>query len=296
MPGVLVGLKDLYYALLEQDDLTGVAYGTPVKIVGAVQANINPNASNETLFYDDGPGETAASMGQIELELVAADVPLDVQAVLLGHTLSGGVLKRKSVDVPPWVAIGFKSLKSNGKYRFVWLLKGKFSQPEQKHETKGDKVNFQTPTIKGSFVKRDYDDEWQHQTDEDLASYLPTLGTNWFTAVGGGVAADTTAPTYSSSVPTDGASSIAVSVSPAVTFSEALALSTIHAGSVFLLNASDANVAGSISISGDRKTITFDPTANLTALTAHRLIFTTTITDLAGNKLAAPYVLNFTTA
>lgn len=296
MPGVIIGLRDLHYALLQQDDSSGVVYSTPVKIAGAVQANINPNSSNDTLFADDGPMETASSLGQIELELIAADFPLEVQAALLGHTISGGVLKRNANDVPPWVAIGFKSLKSNGKYRYVWLLKGKFNQPEQKHETKGDRVNFQTPTLKGNFVKRDYDNEWIHQTDEDMINYVASLGANWFTAVSGGVATDTTPPAVSSSTPVDGATGVAVSTALSVTFNEALALSTINAGSVFLLNATDANIAGTINVSADRKTITFTPASNLAATTAYRLIFTTAITDLAGNKLAAPYVLNFTTA
>lgn len=185
MPGVLVGLKDLYYALLEEDDSTGVVYGTPVRIVGAIQANINPNPSVETLFADDGPMETAATMGQIELELVAADIPLDVQAVLLGHTMSGAILERKASSSPPWVAIGFRALKSNGKYRYTWLLKGRFNEPEQNHETRGDGVNFQTPTITGHFVKRDFDDAWMVQTDEDLPDYVPSIGQGWFTAVGG---------------------------------------------------------------------------------------------------------------
>jgi phi13 family phage major tail protein len=149
-----------------------------------MQANINPNASNEALFADDGPMDTAASLGLIALELMAADLPLEVQAVLLGHTLDAntGIMSRKAGDVPPWVALGFKSLKSNGAYRFVWMTKGKFSVPEQKHETKGDKVTFQAPTINGSFVKRTFDDLWQLTADEDAQGYVAATGTNWFTA------------------------------------------------------------------------------------------------------------------
>lgn len=295
MPGVLVGLKDLYYALLEKDDSTGVAYGTPVRIAGAIQANINPNPSVGTLFADDGPMETAATMGQIELSLVAADIPLDVQAVLLGHTMGGAILKRKASSTPPWVAIGFRSLKSNGKYRYTWLLKGKFSEPEQNHETRGDSVNFQTPTITGNFVKRDFDDEWIHQTDEDLPDYVPSIGQGWFTAVGGDVA-DTTPPTVQSSNPIDGATGVATSIAPLVTFSEALATSSVNSDTVFLLDANDVYISGTISLSSDRKTVTFTPASSLAATTAYRLILTTGIRDLAGNKLASPYVLNFTTA
>jgi phi13 family phage major tail protein len=181
--GVVIGLRNLVYAKLVTDPPYGTGqatYETPKLIAGAISANINPNASNETLFADDGPFETAATIGQIEVELNVADLPLEVQAELLGHTYQNGILIRKAGDVPPWVAIGFKSLKSNGKYRYTWLAKGKFSIPEQNNETKGDKINFQTPKITGSFVKRECDDEWERHIDEDDQDVTPEMIQNWF--------------------------------------------------------------------------------------------------------------------
>lgn len=194
MPGVQIGLRDVYYAIMTHDGMEvykeGVipepgkaGYETPKRIAGAISANINPNASVETLFADDGPYETAATIGQITLELNVADLPLEVQAELLGHTLTpDGILIRKATDVPPWVAIGFRSLKSNGKYRYTWLAKGKFSAPEQPNETKGDTVSFQTPTITGSFVCRDCDGEWERHIDEDSENFNPQIAANWFTS------------------------------------------------------------------------------------------------------------------
>jgi len=186
MDGVTIGLRDVHYALLTADatGVGGIVYSLPAKIAGAITADINPNASNETLFADDGPMETASSLGQISLDLTVADLPLEVQAALLGHSIVAGVLLRKSSDIPPWVAIGFKSLKSNGNYRYVWLVKGKFSTPEQKGATKGDKIAFQTPSIKGNFVKRDGDDLWQKTTDEDAVGFVEATATSWFTATG----------------------------------------------------------------------------------------------------------------
>jgi phi13 family phage major tail protein len=180
-----IGLKDLYYSVMTTDPIGGTAtYNTPVRIAGAISANINPNPSMETLFADDGPMEVATALGQIELELNVADLPFEVQAALLGHTVSAGVMLRKGSDIPPWVALGFKSLKSNGKYRYVWLTKGKFMVPELNHQTKQDGIEFQTPTINGSFVKRDSDDVWIRQADEDGSGYVASTGTNWFTSVG----------------------------------------------------------------------------------------------------------------
>lgn len=179
--GVRIGLKDLYYATLTSDASDGAIYGTPVQIVGAITANINPNGVIDSLFADDGPIETAANLGKIALELGVADLPLAQMAVLLGHTTpSAGIMYKKSTDTPPWVAIGFKSLKSNSKYRYVWLLKGKFSEGEMNHETRNDSVNFQTASITCNFVKREYDDAWIKMADEDESGYQEATGTGWF--------------------------------------------------------------------------------------------------------------------
>lgn len=173
-----IGLRDVYYSLLKTDPVGGTpTYEKPVKIAGAISANVNPNASSATLFADDGPYDTAATLGEISLELNMADLDLATQAVLLGHTIEAGVLKRKADDVPPWVAVGFRTLKSNGKYRYYWLNKGKFAVPEDDLQTKGDSIEFQTPTISGSFVKRNSDDEWQRVGDEDAEDFVKD---DWF--------------------------------------------------------------------------------------------------------------------
>jgi phi13 family phage major tail protein len=181
--GVVIGLRSVVYATLltDPEDGSAATYAAIKKLSGAIAAKVNPNSSSETLFADDGPYETASTIGKIGLELQLADLPLEVQADIFGHTLGAdGILIRKAGDVPPWLAVGFKTLKSNGKYRFTWLAKGKFSLSEQNNETKGDKVNFQTPTTTGSFVKRECDDEWERHADEDATGYLPATGTNWF--------------------------------------------------------------------------------------------------------------------
>lgn len=178
-----IGLRDVYYALLTDDPANGTAtYEEPVRIVGAISANINPNSSKATLFADDGPADTAATLGEISLELNMADIDLKTQAVILGHTYEGGVLKKKGSDVPPWLAIGFRTLKSNGKYRYYWLNKGKFSVPEDDLATKGDSIEFKTPTISGAFVKRDSDDEWQRVGDEDDTEFTAEIKSKWFTS------------------------------------------------------------------------------------------------------------------
>lgn len=178
-----IGLRDVHYALLTEDPADGAAtYEKPVKVVGAISANINPNTSSATLFADDGPYDAASTMGEITLELNMADIPDETQAIWLGHSYTNGMLIKKSTDTPPWVALGYRSLKSNGAYRYVWLVKGKFAALEEEYGTKADSVEFKTPTITGSFVKRDSDDVWELKADSDAATPSSAIG-SWFTEV-----------------------------------------------------------------------------------------------------------------
>jgi len=295
MSGVQIGLKDLYYALLTNDVVGAVTYTTPVRVIGAITADINPNASIDTLFADDGPMETAATLGQITLDLTASDIPIDVQAIWLGHDQAGGVILRKSSDVPPWLAIGFRSLKSNGHYKYTWLTKGKFSVPEQKNATKGDKVAFQPPTIKGNFVKRDADDVWEKSADEDSLNYTTSIGTNWFTTVEG--TADLTPPSVLLVLPADAAAAVSVTSTFAWTFSEAILAQDVNKDNFFVFaDTTKTVVDGTLATNADRTVITFTPAANLTAANKYWAAAATGIHDLSGNSMLAAKLTSFTTA
>jgi len=173
----------VYYATLTTDPIGGPAtYAAPVRIAGAISANINPNTATGTLFSDDGPSESASTLGEIALELNVADLSSATQAAMLGHTIVEGILIKKGSDIPPYMAVGFRSLKSNGKYKYFWLAKGKFAAPEEDLATKGDKIDFKTPTLKGSFVKRDSDDEWERVGDEDDIAFTAIIKAAWFTS------------------------------------------------------------------------------------------------------------------
>src|SRR6185312_17508315 len=99
--GVLIGLRNIVFAELLTDPEEGgkATYEEPVRIPGAITANVNPNASTETLFAEDGPFETASTIGQIALEMVVADLPLEIQAKIFGHEITAeGVLIRRAGD------------------------------------------------------------------------------------------------------------------------------------------------------------------------------------------------------
>lgn len=180
--GIAIGLTNLYYAKMLTDVVgVGATYDTPVRISGAITANFSPNASNDTIFADDGPYESASTLGAMTLELNVADLAPAVRAELLGMTYgANGILISKGSDTPPNVAVGMSVLKSNGFSRLIWYLKGKFAAPDDNNQTRSDSINWNTPTITGNFLKRDYDDQWRVSVDTDDTNVNPTTIANWF--------------------------------------------------------------------------------------------------------------------
>lgn len=188
-----IGCDNLVYAIMKTEDTVDAApvYDTVVKAPGVMSIGINPNGSQETLFADDGPMETASTLGKIEVEIQKNELTTQNKADLLGHTIDGnGALVYADSDVAPWVAIGFRTLKSNGKYRYVWLYKGKFAEPEDQNETKGDSINFQNDTISGQFTRLNHavtlggkaKRAWKYEIDEEHEGHKAAVITSWFSA------------------------------------------------------------------------------------------------------------------
>ena len=176
-----VGLKDVHYAILTKDDESGTTYESVKKIAGAITANLSTTYNTAELRADDGVAETAESKGVTTVSLNMKDLPKDVKADLLGQTInSEGVLIESDDDRPPYVAIGFRSEKANGEYRYVWLYKGKFTLPEENFETKQETPAFQTPTLEGRFLSRLSDGERKAEVDSDDEGIEQSVIDNWF--------------------------------------------------------------------------------------------------------------------
>ena len=125
---------------------------------------------------------------------------------------------------------------------------------------------------------------------KDLAGNALAVAKTWsFTT---GTAPDTTAPTVSSTLPANAATGVAINVSPAATFSEAMDPLTITTAN-FTLKQGTTAVPGTVTYAGT--VATFNPTVDLASSTTYTATITTGAKDLAGNALAVNKVWSFTT-
>jgi phi13 family phage major tail protein len=266
----LIGVDSVYYALLTADTASGATWQAAVAMPGITEVGVNPNGAVTSLFADNGPAVVANSIGEIEVSIKLADLTPVERAVLLGHTRTGGVTSYKGADISPDVAIGFRTLLSDGTYGYAWLLKGKFAEAQETFATKGDKIEFQAPTLTGKFTLLTYNGEYKRTTRADDPDYVAATGTNWFTNGPLGTT-DTVAPTATFS-PLNGATGVAVSVAPTVTFNEAIQKSLATSGNFVLMNATTgAIIATTVSVNEAGTVVTVTPSSNLAAMTSYIL-------------------------
>ncbi|MCM3761035.1 phage tail protein [Alkalihalobacillus oceani] len=181
-----VGLNDLHFAILTEDSKETLTYEATREMIGAINATINPTVNTQEVYADDQLWESISALGKIDVEVETADLPLPVRAKILGNKIEEGVLVENKTDIPPHVALGFKSLKSNGKYRYVWLLKGVAQPMAEDYSTKKDNVEPKTPKVTFTFMARIHDGEWKRTADEDSEDFLGAE--TWFDKVPGDTA------------------------------------------------------------------------------------------------------------
>lgn len=178
-----VGLKDLYLAILEEDTKEALSYELPELVTGAINATINPEVNTQELYADDQLWESVSALGKINVEVETVDLPLPIRSKILGSKMENGVLIENKEDVQPYLALGFKSLKSNGKYRYLWLMKGKAQPLAEDYASKKDNVDHKTPVVKITFIPRRHDGEWKRTADEDSEEFVGAE--TWFAKVPG---------------------------------------------------------------------------------------------------------------
>lgn len=280
----VIGLRNLVYSIMTKDDFTGVAYNTVKNIIDAMDAKITPKTNSDIVYADDGPSEVITVQGETTVELGVKYLPLDVQADLLGHSIVGGVLIRKASDIPPYVAIGYKTVKSNNKFRYIWLLKGKFEVPDQENQTKEAKANPKYPKLKGTFVKRNFDDAWIKETDEDYSGYNNSIGANWFNAVEN---PDPTSPSIVSTIPGSNAVGVQDNTTYQWVFNAAIDSSTVNTNNFYLIKDLDGTVVpATVVYNSSSFNVTLTPNSQLAAASKYIAVVTADVADLYGTHIA----------
>ena len=184
-----IGMDKLYYAKITEDEEGIETYDTPKVLAKAMTADLSVELAEATLYADDAASEVYKAFKSGTLSLGVDDLANGAAEDLTGASVDdNGVLVSAVEDISTAVAIGFRAMKSNGKYRYFWLYKVLFSIPATSLATKGDSITFSTPTIEGTVMRRNKPDAngshpWKAEVTEGTSGVSQATITNWYNSV-----------------------------------------------------------------------------------------------------------------
>ncbi|MEG0758363.1 MAG: hypothetical protein RR505_08130 [Raoultibacter sp.] len=181
-----VGLKNVVLAPLTVDTEETLTYGALQAVAGAMEASITPeNADPDVQYCDDIEFDVLYPDPELSFKTKMADIPLAIQEKIFGNTIdNNGVLIRKASDKPPYFAVGFKSEKSNGKFRYIWLFKVRAKPVTENYATKeGGTITRQTGDVEWTAIKRTHDGAYQAVADEDENAFTAAKGATFLATV-----------------------------------------------------------------------------------------------------------------
>ena len=170
-----IGLDNLYFAELdEQTDVVGSTaptYKAPFKIAKAIEVTMTPTTVEASLYADDATDEYEAALTGYELTLNVNDLLPNSESKLLGKKkdANGAVLSGTS-DEAPYGALMFRQKLSKGVgggYRYRVLYKTRFTPFAENAKTKGESVEYQTPSLSGKALPRIYDGQIMIKIDDN---------------------------------------------------------------------------------------------------------------------------------
>jgi len=167
-----IGLKYPVVALATETG-SSISYSAGALMAKAILANIKINQSNVKLYADDMLAELDQSFINGTISFGADDLTDAIKVLLLGYTEGAEVdavigskeLSAGGSTVAPFVGFGFyaKRIKSGvNSWRAIWLKKVMFTEPADEAKTKGESVEFQTPTLEGTIMLA-ADGKWKEE-------------------------------------------------------------------------------------------------------------------------------------
>ena len=182
-----IGLVYPVAALLTESPSGVPSYADGFVVGKAVSASMSIDFIEATLYADNTVAERVKEFKQGKLTFNSDDLTHEVQSKLLKRTLSNSgsgsennMMTAKIDDTPPYVGFGFYGtvLRSNVRLaRAIWLYKCQFSPPNVDFSTRGDNIEFKTPTIEGvvmALADGRYMDDAIFPTEAEAREWLNT--------------------------------------------------------------------------------------------------------------------------
>jgi phi13 family phage major tail protein len=180
-----IGLTNIWFANLTEAADGTATYDGAKNLGKAVSCTVDITNNEATLYGDDAIAESDTTFASGSITLGVTNDDDTIFAPLLGHTLDSetGEVIKTSADTAPWVGIGrivTKMVNAVYVYKVEFLYKVKFSEPSRDENTRGESIEFATPSIDGVIATlEDERGTWgkskTFNTKSDALTYLQGL-------------------------------------------------------------------------------------------------------------------------
>jgi len=153
-----INIKNLHYVVMDTEDTSSAnpVYNQTIKkpTVGMVSVDLNVNITEAELYADGILWTKNSDFKSAECSLTLADLPMEMQAEILGHTYDSTdkTLIKKAGDVAPYVALGFEFEMQDNSKMCIWMYKGKANPVSMSGETKGENISYGTNDLSITFA------------------------------------------------------------------------------------------------------------------------------------------------
>ena len=137
------GCDNFVCAKITKDDSTGYTTASVVEVAPIASVAKTTENSSETHYYDNTGMITVNAVGADTVTFVVPALILAKLALVTGGTidpLTGAYMSNDDND--DWFAIGYRIKLTDGTYRYVWRLKGRFTGvPDENSNTESNNVD-----------------------------------------------------------------------------------------------------------------------------------------------------------
>ena len=153
----LIGLNNFWYAKLTEAQDGTPTYDGAKSFGKAVSCSVTITNNSAELYADDALAESDTSFQSGTVTLGVDDNREATFADILGHSIADdGEVTYNTNDVAPWVALArivVKMVNNVKLYKAMIIYKVKFAEPSEDENTKGESVEFSTPSIEGNIAQ-----------------------------------------------------------------------------------------------------------------------------------------------
>lgn len=141
------------------------SYEAPYAFGKAISITVTPNYAEGSLYADDIQSEYDKEFISADTTLNTNTIPIVSRESVFGHKMNEQEIEFGADDEGNYVGVGWISVeKVDGKRSYTgnFMPKVKYTEPSEEYQTKGENIEYKTPSITGKALAEEEDQKWKY--------------------------------------------------------------------------------------------------------------------------------------